>query len=79
MEALMRNETYNQRLGLARLGLDQNGVRVLVVGLGVTGLSVIKFLQQNFIEVAVIDSRDNPPNLDIIEESFRDIAVFTGS
>ena len=78
MEALMHNEYSHQRLGLARLGLDQSGVRVLVVGLGITGLSVIKFLQQNHIEVAVIDSRVTPPSLDVVEESFQDIAVFTG-
>ena len=78
MEALMQNDFHYQRLGLARLGLDQDGVRVLVVGLGVTGLSVIRFLQQNHIEVAVVDSRETPPGLDVVEESFRDIAVFTG-
>jgi len=74
----MHNEYHDQCLGLARLGLDQDGARVLVVGLGVTGLSVIKFLQKNHIEVAVIDSRETPPCLEIVEESFRDIAVFTG-
>ena len=74
----MHNEYHDQCLGLARLGLDQDGVRVLVVGLGVTGLSVIKFLQKNHIEVAVIDSRETPPCLEVVEESFRDIAVFTG-
>ena len=78
MEALMHNEYHDQCLGLARLGLDQDGARVLVVGLGVTGLSVIKFLQKNQIEVAVIDSRETPPCLEVVEESFRDIAVFTG-
>jgi len=67
------------RQGLARLGLDQDGVRVLIVGLGVTGLSVLKFLQQNDIEVAVVDSRENPPGLQVLEESFRDAAVFLGS
>jgi len=74
----MHNEYHDQCLGLARLGLDQDGARVLVVGLGVTGLSVIKFLQKNHIEVAVIDSRETPPCLEVVEESFRDIAVFTG-
>ncbi|MEH6503157.1 MAG: UDP-N-acetylmuramoyl-L-alanine--D-glutamate ligase [Cycloclasticus sp.] len=74
----MHNEFTKQRQGLTRLGLDQADVRVLVVGLGVTGLSVIKFMQQNHIEVAVVDSRDNPPKLQTLEEDFRDIAVFTG-
>ncbi len=78
MEALMPTDNHNNRDGLARLGLDQHGARVLVVGLGVTGLSVVRFLQQNDIEVAVVDSRDNPPNLKEIEESFSDVAVFIG-
>ena len=78
METLMRNQNHHHCSDLARLGLDQEGVRVLVVGLGVTGLSVIKFLEKNHIEVAVIDSRETPPGLDVMEESYRDIAVFTG-
>jgi len=76
MAALINNE---QREGLARLGLDQQGVRVLVVGLGMTGLSVVKFLQQNNISVAVVDSRENPPGLVEVEESYQDVAVFTSS
>ncbi|PHS71813.1 MAG: UDP-N-acetylmuramoyl-L-alanine--D-glutamate ligase [Cycloclasticus sp.] len=78
MEALMINELPQQRQGLARLGLDQSDVRVLVIGLGVTGLSVIKFLQQNSIDVAVLDSRDNPPGLAEVEADYQDVAVFTG-
>lgn len=79
MTALINNQQHAQREGLARLGLDQQGVRVLVVGLGLTGLSVVKFLQQNNISVAVVDSRENPPGLVEVEESFQDVAVFTSS
>ena len=78
MEALMINKLQTQHHGLARLGLDQDGVRVLVIGLGTTGVSVIRFLKQNNINVAVLDSRANPPGLKLVEEEFRDIAVFTG-
>lgn len=74
----MQNISYHYREGLARLGLNQDGVRVLVVGLGATGLSVIKFLQQNGIEVAVVDSRDKPPCLETVENDCRDVAVFLG-
>lgn len=74
----MNNEHLQQRQGLARLGLDQAGVRVLVVGLGVTGLSVINFLRDNHVEVAAVDSRENPQGLVTLEEDFKDIAVFTG-
>lgn len=75
MQALKHTQ---QRQGLALLGLDQNGVRVLIVGLGVTGLSVLRFLQLNDVEVAVVDSREDPPSLSVLEESFRDAAVFLG-
>ena len=79
MTALINNEQYTQHQGLARLGLDQQSVRVLVVGLGLTGLSVVKFLQQNNVSVAVVDSRENPPGLVEVEESYQDVAVFTSS
>ena len=72
----MNNEHFQQRQGLARLGLDQAGVRVLVVGLGVTGLSVINFLRDNHVEVAAVDSRENPQGLVTLEEDFKDIVVF---
>ncbi|MBV1951104.1 MAG: UDP-N-acetylmuramoyl-L-alanine--D-glutamate ligase, partial [Cycloclasticus sp.] len=79
MATLINNQQHAQHEGLARLGLDQQGVRVLVVGLGMTGLSVVKFLQQNNISVAVVDSRENPPGLVEVEESYQDVAVFTSS
>jgi UDP-N-acetylmuramoylalanine--D-glutamate ligase len=78
MEALMKTTVNTAYEGLALLGLDQADVRVLVVGLGVTGLSVVKFLSLNNIDVAVVDSRDNPPALEIVEQDYLDVAVFTG-
>ncbi|HIG79632.1 MAG TPA: UDP-N-acetylmuramoyl-L-alanine--D-glutamate ligase [Cycloclasticus sp.] len=78
MDVLIHNEKRTYHHGLSRLGLDQQCVRVLVVGLGVTGLSVVKFLQQNDIRVAVIDSRDNPPSLEKVEQTYPNLAVFTG-
>jgi len=53
--------------------------RVLIVGLGKTGLSCVHFLNKHGIEVAVVDSRENPPGLEILQEKFPDIAVFIGS
>ena len=38
-------------------------VPTLVVGLGKTGLSCVKFLARHGVPVAVTDSRDNPPGL----------------
>ena len=53
--------------------------RVLIVGLGKTGLSCARFLNKRGIEVAVTDSRDNPPGLEVLQQELPDIAVFVGS
>ncbi|MBS1212108.1 MAG: UDP-N-acetylmuramoylalanine--D-glutamate ligase [Proteobacteria bacterium] len=62
---------------LARLGLDQSS-RVLVVGLGKTGVSVARFLDRHGIRLAVADSRENPPGLNELHELLPDVAVFLG-
>lgn len=54
------------------------GQRVLVVGLGDTGLSCVRFLASRGVELAVTDSRDVPPGLKIMQEEFPDVAVFVG-
>ena len=38
--------------------------RTLVVGLGMTGLSVARYLAREGVEVAIVDSRENPPGLE---------------
>lgn len=53
--------------------------RVLIVGLGKTGLSCARFLSKRGIEVAVTDSRDNPPGLESLKQELPDIAVFVGA
>jgi UDP-N-acetylmuramoylalanine--D-glutamate ligase len=52
--------------------------RVLVVGLGKTGLSCARYLSEHGIEVAITDSRDHPPALDELQSLYPDIAVFVG-
>jgi len=54
------------------------GARTLIVGLGATGLSCVRFLAQRGVEVAVIDSREQPPALADMQREFPDIALFTG-
>lgn len=56
----------------------QQTQRTLVVGLGVTGLSVARFLVAQGVEVAVTDSREAPPALDDIRQELPDVAVFPG-
>jgi UDP-N-acetylmuramoylalanine--D-glutamate ligase len=52
--------------------------RTLVVGLGVTGLSVAHFLAARGVEVAVTDSREAPPGLEAIRRELPDVALFVG-
>ena len=54
------------------------GSRALIVGLGVTGLSCARFLSDLGIEVAVTDTREQPPQLDTLVDEFPDMALFLG-
>ena len=58
--------------------LPITGSRILVVGLGVTGLSCARFLVKQGYEVAVTDSREMPPALDELQNDLPDVAVFLG-
>jgi UDP-N-acetylmuramoylalanine--D-glutamate ligase len=52
--------------------------RTLVVGLGATGLSCARFLASRNVEVAVTDSREQPPAVERIREELPDVALFLG-
>ena len=52
--------------------------RVLIVGLGKTGLSCVRFLYEKGIEVAITDTRVSPPGLDELQEDYPDVAAFVG-
>lgn len=51
----------------------------LVVGLGVTGLSVVRYLSALGEHVVVADSRDIPPSLHRLRDEYPDIRCVTGS
>jgi len=70
------NKSWPQ--ALAKLGIEAHISRVLIVGLGVTGLSVARFLHQNHIDFAVVDSRTNPPGLSGLHRISPDAPVFLG-
>ena len=53
--------------------------RVLVLGLGETGLSALRWLQGQGAILSVADSRDNPPNLDDLSRQMPYVAVHTGT
>ncbi|MGR8929769.1 MAG: UDP-N-acetylmuramoyl-L-alanine--D-glutamate ligase [Gammaproteobacteria bacterium] len=61
-----------------RFKLIPADARVLIVGLGVTGYSAARFLQQTPIKFAVIDSRSKPPRIDDLREQMPDVPVFCG-
>jgi UDP-N-acetylmuramoylalanine--D-glutamate ligase len=50
----------------------------LVVGLGMTGLSVVRHLHTLGESMIVVDSRDIPPALNEFKQSFADVPLYTG-
>lgn len=52
--------------------------RTLVVGLGKTGLSCVRYLTGLGREVSVADSRAQPPGLDALKQDYPDMDVRTG-
>jgi UDP-N-acetylmuramoylalanine--D-glutamate ligase len=52
--------------------------RTLIVGLGATGLSCARFLTRQWVEVAVTDSRQQPPALADMQKELPDVPLFVG-
>jgi UDP-N-acetylmuramoylalanine--D-glutamate ligase len=52
--------------------------RTLVVGLGKTGLSCVRYLSAQGREIVVADSRDNPPGIDELRTSYPEVPVHLG-
>ena len=51
----------------------------VVVGLGVTGLSCVRYLKNKGVNVAVVDTRDNPPGLTEFMQHYSDVPVVLGA
>jgi UDP-N-acetylmuramoylalanine--D-glutamate ligase len=58
--------------------LDPETSKVLVVGLGDTGVSVAHYLQNLNFKFAITDSRDKPPMMEEFFQKMPDTPVFTG-
>jgi UDP-N-acetylmuramoylalanine--D-glutamate ligase len=58
--------------------LDPATSKVLVVGLGDTGVSVAHYLQNLNFKFAITDSRDKPPMMEEFFQKMPDTPVFTG-
>ncbi|ARN74718.1 UDP-N-acetylmuramoyl-L-alanine--D-glutamate ligase [Oceanicoccus sagamiensis] len=50
----------------------------VVIGLGITGLSCVRYLAANNKPFSVVDSRENPPGLDAFKAEFPDISLTLG-
>ncbi|RMG28689.1 MAG: UDP-N-acetylmuramoyl-L-alanine--D-glutamate ligase [Gammaproteobacteria bacterium] len=57
---------------------DVQAERVLVVGLGRTGLSCVRYLHGQGVDVAVTDSRETPPELPTLQRELPEVPVFLG-
>jgi UDP-N-acetylmuramoylalanine--D-glutamate ligase len=51
----------------------------VVIGLGKTGLSCIRYLLQQGYNIAVIDSRENPPCLEEFKKNFSQVPLILGA
>ena len=58
--------------------IDKEQRYTLIVGLGMTGLSVVRHLKNQGQEVVVIDSRIQPPGLEELHEKYPEVSVYTG-
>lgn len=56
----------------------EQAVYTLVVGLGKTGLSVVRYLRALGEAVIVVDSRDIPPGLKVLKDEYSDVELHTG-
>ncbi len=56
----------------------EQAVYTLVVGLGKTGLSVVRYLRTLGEAVIVVDSRDVPPGLNVLKNEYSDVECHTG-
>jgi len=51
---------------------------ILIIGLGQTGLSCARFLVQQGFDVAIMDTREQPPSLAILQKEYPEVLVKTG-
>ena len=57
--------------------IELKSKRVLVLGLGETGLSALRWLATKGAVLSVADSRDNPPNVDDLARDMPQVSIYT--
>jgi len=57
----------------------EQAVYTLVVGLGKTGLSVVRYLHAIGEPLVVVDSRDIPPGINVLKSEYSDVELHTGA
>lgn len=58
--------------------MDYSGKKVVILGMGETGLSAARWLHDRGARIRVADSREVPPHLDKLRNDFTYAEVFTG-
>lgn len=53
--------------------------RVLVLGLGETGLSALRWLHRQGARLSVADTRDNPPGVDTLKAELPQVRIYAGA
>jgi UDP-N-acetylmuramoylalanine--D-glutamate ligase len=61
------------------MNLRYQGRRVVVLGLGMTGLSLVRHLARHGADVRVADTRTDPPNRDVLALELPHVRVETGA
>ncbi len=51
---------------------------IVIIGLGQTGLSCARFLVEKGFTVAIMDSRQQPPGLDTLQQDYPEVLIKTG-
>jgi len=59
--------------------LNPQTSNILVVGLGITGFSIARYLHKLGFQFSVVDSRDNPPNAEELSQLSPTIQLTTGT
>ncbi len=73
----LNNTLIKNRLKIG-LGLDASTAKIVVAGLGVTGISVARFLKSLDFNFAVADKREQPAGLDELRQEFSGVKTHTG-